>query len=118
MKQHRFTLMEMLVVVGVIAVLAGLLLPALAHSRGAGLRTKCMSNHQQLIRAMGIYAGENDGQMIMKSNSKKNGDGYTYATILNGIYEGNSTNDYRTKSYVPKEVLVCPISKEVLESMV
>ena len=113
MRQHRFTLVEMLVVVGVIAVLAGLLLPALAHSRAAGLRTKCVNNHQQIIKAMGIYAGENDGQMIMK-NSGKDGKGYTYATILNGIYEGHNNSDYRTKSYVPKEALVCPISKEVL----
>ena len=115
MKQHRFTLMEMLVVVGVIAVLAGLLLPALAHSRGAGLRTKCLNNHQQLIRAMGIYAGENGGQMIMKNHGKAQ-KGYTYATVLNGIDEGNGTNDYRTKSYVSKETLVCPIAKEVLVS--
>ncbi len=114
MKQYRFTLMEMLVVVGVIAVLAGLLLPALAHSRDAGLRTKCLSNHQQLIRAMGVYAGENDGQMIMKNHGKSQ-KGYTYATVLNGIDEGSGDN-YRTKSYVSKEVLVCPISKEVLVS--
>ena len=118
MKQHRFTLMEMLVVVGVIAVLAGLLLPALAHSRDAGLRTKCLNNHQQIIRAQGVYAGENGGHMIMKNRGKNapDGEGYTYATVLNGIDEGSGTNDYRTKSYVPKEALVCPISKEVLVS--
>ena len=115
MRRNGFTLVEMLVVVGVIAVLAGLLLPALAHSRAAGLRTKCLNNHHQIIKAQGIYAGENDGQMIMK-NHGKNGEGYTYATILNGIDEGSGSSDYRTKSYVPKESLVCPISKEVLVS--
>ena len=113
MKQHRFTLVEMLVVVGVIAVLAGLLLPALAHSQAAGLRTKCVNNQNQMIKAMGIYAAENSGQMIMKNHGKSGG-GYTYATILNGIDEGTSTNDYRTKSYLSKEALVCPLSKEVL----
>ena len=112
MKRKDFTLVEMLVVVGVIAVLAGLLLPALSHARGVGQRNKCLNNHQQLIKAMGVYAGENDGQMIMK-NHGKDGDGYTYATVLNGIDEGNS---YRTKAYIPKEVLVCPLSKEVLVS--
>lgn len=113
MKRHRFTLIEMLVVVGIIAVLAGLLFPVLAHSRASGLQTKCMNNHQQIIKAMGIYADENGGQMIMK-NHGKSGAGYTYATILNGIDEGDGSNDYRTKSYVPKEALVCTISKEVL----
>ena len=113
MRRNGFTLVEMLVVVGVIAVLAGLLFPALAHSRSAGLRTKCVNNHHQIIKAMGIYAGENDGQMIMR-NFGKNNRSYTYATVLNGIYEGEGTHDYRTKSYVPKEVLVCPNSKEVL----
>ena len=113
MKQHRFTLVEMLVVVGIIAVLAGLLLPALAHSRSAGLRTKCVNNHHQIIKAMGVYAGENGGQMIMR-NYGKDSKSYNYATVLNGIWEGKNTHDYRTKSYVPKEALVCPLSKEVL----
>lgn len=116
MERKDFTLVEMLVVVGVIAVLAGLLLPALAHSRAAGLRTKCVNNHQQIIKAMGIYAGENDGQMIMRNHgsSKSSSKSYTYATVLSGIYEGDGDHDYRTKSYVPKEALVCPLSKEVL----
>ena len=112
MKRNRFTLVEMLVVVGVIAVLAGLLLPALAHSRSAGLRTKCLNNHHQIIKAQGIYAGEHDGQMIMRNHGS--GRSYNYATVLNGIYEGKNKHDYRTKSYVPMESLVCPLSKEVL----
>lgn len=54
-----FTLVELLVVIGIIGVLAGLLLPALASARARARRAKCSSNLHQLSTAMHQYEDDN-----------------------------------------------------------
>ncbi|MCS5622034.1 MAG: type II secretion system GspH family protein, partial [Nitrospinaceae bacterium] len=46
-----FTLVEMLVVIGIIGVLASLLLPVLARSKGKANRLKCVNNLSQIGKA-------------------------------------------------------------------
>jgi prepilin-type N-terminal cleavage/methylation domain-containing protein len=57
MKRSAFTLIELLVCIAIIAVLLGLLVPALAQARVAGRQVACMSNQRQLILAWSMYAG-------------------------------------------------------------
>ena len=51
MKKQFFTLVELLVVIGVIAILAGLLLPVLNQSRDKAIQTECAGNLGQLAKA-------------------------------------------------------------------
>lgn len=56
-----FTLVELLVVVAVIALLIGLLLPALSQARAAGWRIVGANTQRQLVVGVLAYASENDG---------------------------------------------------------
>ena len=60
-RARAFTLIELLVVVAVIAVLAGLLLPALGRAKATSQRAACLSNLRQLGLCLSLYASDNGG---------------------------------------------------------
>jgi len=85
--KHRmgFTLVELLVVIGVIALLIAMLLPALNRARAAARMIQCQSNLRQLAQFGFMYAAEYKG--ILPTN----GSGSTWADDATALANGDST---------------------------
>jgi prepilin-type processing-associated H-X9-DG protein len=74
---YGFSLVELLVVIGLVTSLAGLLLPALTKARRAAATTRCSSNLKQLGLAAQLYWDDFNGRAFTEGYTSTNG-GKTY----------------------------------------
>jgi prepilin-type N-terminal cleavage/methylation domain-containing protein/prepilin-type processing-associated H-X9-DG protein len=62
--RRAFTLVELLVVIGIIAVLVAILLPALSRARASANTAKCLSNMRNMQVAHWMYVNDHKGRLV------------------------------------------------------
>src|SRR5688500_18403429 len=90
-KQHGFTLVELLGVLGIIAVLISILLPTLSKARNNAVRVKCASQLRQVGVASVIYANENKGYLPTIRDEWKNPRTYDISGNFNYVWTNGDT---------------------------
>jgi prepilin-type processing-associated H-X9-DG protein/prepilin-type N-terminal cleavage/methylation domain-containing protein len=80
-----FTLVELLVVIGIIALLISILLPALGRARQAAQAVVCASNMKQFGVGFQIYCDQNKGQLPQKGPDGSDANGNNFGTPASGV---------------------------------
>jgi prepilin-type N-terminal cleavage/methylation domain-containing protein/prepilin-type processing-associated H-X9-DG protein len=114
-----FTLVELLVVIGIIGLLVAILLPALSMAQEQARSIKCMSNLRQIGQAVLMYANQNKGQIVPAFNLPPAAGSTTnvaagpnqpldgWAVILNAegfLSAGNQSQSMNTAFYCPSTI--------------
>ena len=103
-----FTLVELLVVIGIIALLISILLPSLSRAREAGNRTKCLSNLRQLGMAFTMYCNDNQQNYPRPSGGTAGGnfEDWIYWEAARNV-EDSRVTPYLSRPLNP-EMIRCP----------
>ncbi|MEM1109095.1 MAG: prepilin-type N-terminal cleavage/methylation domain-containing protein [Planctomycetota bacterium] len=115
-RAYGFTLIELLVVISIIALLIGILLPALGNARRQANIIACATQQQQISRAMAAYTNDFDG-FITPTRLLTNGTGVgqnSWEDKLGvGGYDGRSRGDFvGNPDFInvrEAELYVCPL---------
>lgn len=110
-RRRGFTLVELLVVIGIIAVLISILLPTLSRTREAANRTACLSNIRQLGQSLRDYAVANRDQVPIGFYGQKqwnylanyNINNVRFVSLLGLLWEAKMLSAPQTY-YCPSEV--------------
>jgi prepilin-type N-terminal cleavage/methylation domain-containing protein/prepilin-type processing-associated H-X9-DG protein len=85
-RQKAFTLVELLVVIGIIAILIALLLPALKKAREQAITIQCLSNLRQLGLAAQTYVADHQGKLPYNYIQNVDGTWEMYDSVVAALF--------------------------------
>jgi prepilin-type N-terminal cleavage/methylation domain-containing protein/prepilin-type processing-associated H-X9-DG protein len=103
--RSAFTLVELLVVIGIIALLISILMPALSRARRSAQEAACLSNIRQITMAMINYANENKGHTMPIDHSTGN---YWHHHLAKYLNDANYAEDADNPNRNTTNVFLCP----------
>lgn len=116
--RHGFTLVELLVVIGIIALLISILLPSLSRARRAAKDVACLSNLKQIGLGFQVYANENRGAWPKPGTPMAKvprwwHKDFLYRVIFDREVDGSLVENNR---YLLDTVFECPSARELWTS--
>jgi prepilin-type N-terminal cleavage/methylation domain-containing protein len=111
--KRGFTLVELLVVIGIIAVLVGILLPTLGRAREAAKRTACLSNLRSIGQMFMLYANDNKRQIPLGTESNIYQEAYWIRRNIGGPPRYPSWGPFWLGGYMKSPgIFYCPSSQD------
>ncbi len=100
-RRRGFTLIEFLVVIAILAILAGLLFPVFAQAREAARKANCLSNLKQIGAAWLLYAQDHDETIVTYNGSQ----------VGNVLYSWDAAYDVANETFDISQGLLQPYMK-------
>jgi prepilin-type N-terminal cleavage/methylation domain-containing protein/prepilin-type processing-associated H-X9-DG protein len=113
MVQRRgFTLIEILVVISIIALLIGIVLPALRRARATAQRIECASNQKQVGLGFHLYAADHQGYIPFAVNRIDSKTRWSFDDAIAEYIGSNLSSTEKDEKNLPankaNEILICP----------
>lgn len=103
-KEFAFSLIELLVVVAIIAILAGLILTTVGRAKFSGMKAACINNIRQQYLCQMMYADDNNGRFpehadVSPDYHRLGGNKNSIVNLMRGTYVQNTA------------ILICPLTR-------